>query len=168
MTRFKLIDVKDLVKGKKYLIIQQLNSEDSNFKNSINSLSFIDAFQGKFKDIHKRSDKLVYVNFDNLSSVISGKPINCSRNAVMTTSLFYEYIKRKDSLQLSMEERSLKDIMRNILGDDTFVHYLFEDCCKLELKYENIQESFEDFKSAESFQLDDLIPINITEINDLD
>jgi hypothetical protein len=141
MTRFKSIDVKDLVKGKKYLIIQQLNSEYSNFKNDNNSLSFIEAFQGKFKNIHK-INKLVY--FDKLSSVISGKPINCSRNAVMNNALFYEYIKRKDSLQLSMEERSLKDIMRNILGDESFVHYLFEDCCKLEIKYEKIQESNEE------------------------
>jgi hypothetical protein len=169
MTRFKLIDVKDLVKGKKYLIIQQLNSEDSNFKNAINSLSFIDAFQGKFEDIHKRIDNLVYVNFDKLSSVISGKPINCARNAVTTTALFYEYIKKKDILQLSMEERSLKDIMRNILGDDTFVHYLFEDCCKLELKYEKIQESYQDTESfKDSLQVDELIPINLSEINDLD
>ena len=168
MTRFKLIDVKDLVKGKKYLIIQQLTSEDSNFKNI---LSFIDAFQGKFKDIHKRSDKLVYVNFDKLSSIISGKPMNCSRNAVMSTALFYEYIKRKDSLQLAMEERSLKDIMRNILGDESFVHYLFEDCCKLELKYERMQESIEEsnkYSNKDSYQLDELIPINLSEINDLD
>jgi hypothetical protein len=169
MTRFKLIDVKDLVKGKKYLIIQQMND-----KTDTNTL-WMNAFQGKFKRFDTK-DKLVY--FDKLSSVISGNSINFYHSWVKNTALFYEYVKRKDTLQLSMEERSLKDIMRNILGDDTFVHYLFEDACKLELKYEKIQELDEELnqeikesRKSDFIQLEftyELFPIDIYETNNLE
>jgi hypothetical protein len=165
MTRFKSIDVKDLVKGKKYLIIQQMN--DATNTNTL----WMNAFQGKFKRFDTK-DKLVY--FDKLSSVISGKPINCSRNAVMNTALFYEYMQEKENLQLSMEERSLKDIMRNIVGDETFVHYLFEDACKLELKYEKIQELDEEIKESrkpnftELDFINELLPIELSLINDIE
>ena len=40
-----------------------------------------------------------------------------------------------------MEERSLRDIMRHIIGDETFIHYLFDDSIDYQvLHIDNIEK----------------------------
>ena len=61
--------------------------------------------------------------------------------------ILYERILQKDFIQQTMEEKSLKLILRKIIGDEHFTHYLFED---IKIDHEIIDENINDTKIDET------------------
>ena len=167
MTKFKLVKFDNLQINKKYLVIERMgeykfgyasNSYEDNDSNSESDSEsdndkplFINTFHGKIRKIDYYKDIIL---FDKLYNTISGcisRIDNFHKNDVS----IYEFINVKNNIQLCMEERSLKDIMQNIIGDKTFNHYLFHkenEVNQIKLNFEEIDT----YEEQSSIQIDEL------------
>jgi len=135
MTKFKSVEPKNLIEKKKYLTIEILENPNYGYshhrlKGNITNLiygSYIDVLCGRIDHIYFDKNKnITEVCFYELVSVLTGK-ISSRTFLYITNTLFFECLTQKEIIQKNMEERNLRDIMRNIIGDDKFTHYLFED-----------------------------------------
>ena len=135
MTKFKILEPKDLMINKKYLIIEILEKPDFGYlhttlkgnPNNLNYGNYIDTLCGIVKNIYYDKDKnIIEVSFDKMNSILTGQISNRTFFYVSNT-LFFEFLSKKESIQKNMEKRNLRDIMRNITGDDKFSHYLFDE-----------------------------------------
>ena len=136
MTKFKIVDPKHLIVNKKYLTMEILEkpkygyshtSRETNhfFKNG----NYLDALCGTIKKIHfdnSRDKNIIEVSFNKLTSLLTGEK-SFRTYLYINNTLFFEFLSNKENIQKNMEQRNLRDIMRHLIGDDKFTHYLFDD-----------------------------------------
>jgi len=142
MTRFYRIDPRKLILGETYLVLEKLNDES------------IYLFKGKIeKLINNTFDINDEIVFSTISSIFMEN--NKKNYSVYSLdALFFEYIHTKSKIQKNMEDRSLIDIMRNIIGDETFTHSLFHKEKSNTLNIDDI-ELIETIPVHESYYTDD-------------
>lgn len=163
MTSLRIVEPKHLKRDKKYLVITDGEYSDAYM------------FQGKIQKIERDSNILLgfKITFYSISSLLIRE---CIKNYVVHSegTHFYEFISRKNHNYLMMETRSLRDIMRHIIGDESFNHYLFDDTVpnifyqELEPlpKNTDIQLEFEQLDTLEEVVIPDIIEFaNIENFN---
>ena len=141
MTTFNRVDPKKLTLGKMYLVLEKTQNES------------IYLFKGKIeKLINNTFDTNDEIVFSTISSLfISNHKKNYS--VYSFDAIFYEYIHTKQIIQKDMEDRTLIDIMRNIIGDETFTHPLFHKEEKLtiaDVELVEINPTYESYDTDES------------------
>lgn len=141
MTTFNRVDPKKLTLGKMYLVLEKTQNES------------IYLFKGKIeKLINNTFDTNDEIVFSTISSLfISNHKKNYS--VYSFDAIFYEYIHTKQIIQKDMEDRTLIDIMRNIIGDETFTHPLFHKEEKLtiaDVELIEINPTYESYDTDES------------------
>jgi hypothetical protein len=162
MTSFLRVQSKNLKIGKKYLV-----------KEEINACDHIYLFRGKIEKIENDGFGLLglKIYFTRISSLLISESIK-NYSVYSSKCIFYEYDYTKKNIQKKMEERSLRDIMRNIIGDDTFIHYLFDDIIDYEVLDENIDNKLSkkteiDIQEIQEFEIshNDIEFINLNNHN---
>ena len=140
MTSFNRIDPRKLTLGKTYLVLEKINDES------------IYLFKGKIeKLINNTFDINDEIIFSSISSIFV-KNHKKNYSVYSFDALFFEYIHTKPKIQKNMEDRSLIDIMRNIIGDETFSHPLFhkEKLNTDEIELVEINPTFDSYHTDES------------------
>ena len=134
MIHFKEVTHYQIVSNKYYLIVSE--------KKYANGTRYIDIMKGNAKDVIINNDRrytsqVEFYTLYNMNGVIQK---DLYINLELTNKpLFYEFISKKKEIYKNMEERSLRDIIRNIIGDQTFNHYLFSDLNKTQIKCEVVE-----------------------------
>jgi len=96
---FRIVPIDNLVGGKTYLIRSYVRKK---YENKI----------GKFINLSKFS----YYGYFNVKMPVNGY-LKYSFNE---TSHFYEFIYKKDKIQNAMELRAINQILRQLIGDESF------------------------------------------------
>jgi hypothetical protein len=139
MTTFNRVDPRKLTLGKRYLVLEKIQNKS------------IYIFKGKIeKLIDNTFDTNDEIIFSTISSIFM-KQHKKNYSVYSFDATFYEYIHTKPKIQKNMEDRSLIDIMRNIIGDETFTHPLFNKEEKLNM---NDIELIETIPVHESYYTD--------------
>lgn len=129
MTNFIRVEPKNLKIGNNYLVKNQ------------HTIDYIYLFKGKIEKIDNSTSFLESkIYFSSISSLLISESIK-NYSEYSSKCIFYEYSYKKKNIQKKMEERSLRDIMRHIIGDETFIHYLFDDSIDYQvLHIDNIEK----------------------------
>lgn len=140
MTTLNRVDPRKLILGKTYLVLEKLSDES------------IYVFKGK---IEKLINNTIDINDEIIFSTISSIFIKTNKKNYSVYSLdalIFEYIHTKPKIQKNMEDRSLIDIMRNIIGDETFSHPLFhkEEKLNMDLELVEINPTYDSYDTDES------------------
>lgn len=162
MTTFNRVDPRKLILGKTYLVLEKLSDES------------IYVFKGKIEQVINNT---IDINDEIIFSTISSIFIKTNKKNYSVYSLdalVFEYIHTKPKIQKNMEDRSLIDIMRNIIGDETFSHPLFHKEEKINMNLELVEinptydsydtDEYDESDEVESEDEDDDYRIKITDL----
>ena len=140
MTTFNRVDPRKLILGNTYLVLEKTQNES------------IYLFKGKIETlINNKFDTNDEIVFSTISSLfVSNHKKNYSVYSFDAT--FYEYVHTKPKIQKDMEDRTLIDIMRNIIGDETFSHPLFHKKEKMntDIQLVEINPTYDSYDTDES------------------
>lgn len=143
MTTLNRVAPRKLILGKTYLVLEKLSDES------------IYIFKGEIEQIINNT---IDINDEIIFSTISSIFIKTNKKNYSVYSLdalFFEYIHTKPKIQKNMEDRSLIDIMRNIIGDETFSHPLFHKEEKLNMNDIELIETIPTYHSYDTDESDE-------------
>lgn len=128
----KIYDYHKIIEGNFYLI--------HNYEIYANGEKYIHMLKGKIK--RKYNEVIIeednyehFVEFHKLYNLLGIERFGYKKINLFDCEV-YTLISKKPQIQKNMEERSLRDILRKIIGDPTFSHYLFD--CQIKMKYEEL------------------------------
>jgi len=148
MTTFNHVDPRKLTLGKTYLVLEKIQNKS------------IYIFKGKIeKLINNTFDTNDEIVFSTISSIFM-KNHKKNYSVYSFDATFYEYIHTKPKIQKNMEDRTLIDIMRNIIGDETFNYPLFHKESNVsnmaDIQLVEINPTYESYYTDESDDEDEI------------
>ena len=137
--KLSYIPINELKQNRKYFFI---STNEPNFRNN----SQCDAFSGIFVGFHQNETMIEMYDLRNL---ITLKKTKRSWYFNINNVHMYEKIRQQEL----MEEKYLKIIIRKIIGDNSFTHYLFEG---IDIDYELLSDDLvlddKDYEIIEVFK----------------